>query len=212
MFKAALMATHQVIKSDIIGELEQNENFSDFWKSSPIDIPFLNNQKLNIYYYHFNPVEDKNFILEADKALNNFLNLRIQDRNSISELVYKNCTDFFEITGFDQEVVEMFRQIKEPEAWHLNNIKLGKLLHLKDLNEVWDFVRPSEIYVQRREYEDKDIYIKITCQCDWEDEHGLQLVFRQGKKLTRVSANDDDLTDADANGTPDSEDELLSKF
>lgn len=50
------------------------------------------------------------------------------------------------------------------------------------------------------------------CECDWEEEHGLQLVFRQGKKLTRISDQDGHLTEADAYDKPDEEDELLSKF
>jgi len=52
----------------------------------------------------------------------------------------------------------------------------------------------------------------VACECDWEPEHGLQLVFRQGRKLTRISAQDGHLTEADAYDKPDEEDELLSKF
>ena len=52
----------------------------------------------------------------------------------------------------------------------------------------------------------------MACECEWEQEHGLQLVFRQGKKLTRVSDQDGHLTKADAYGIPDNEDKLLSAF
>ncbi|KAA6440455.1 hypothetical protein FEM33_07640 [Dyadobacter flavalbus] len=200
------------IESGVIGKLKQHRSFSDWWESKFVEIPLFGNQELIVYFIHFNPENDKSFIPEADEALRNFLKLDSKDRNDISELVYKNCIDYFEITGFDLEVVEMFKQIKNPETWHLHNIRLGKLLHLKDVNGVWDFVKPKEIYVKRRQYNEKDIYVVITCQCDWEDEHGLQLVYRQGKKLTRVSADDDDLTDADAYNIPDNEDEMLSKF
>jgi len=203
---------YKTVKSDVIGELKQHISFSDWWESSIVKIPFFDDQELFIYFIHFNPENDKSFISEADKALENFFKLNSKDRNDISELVYKNCTDFFDITGFDEEVVEMFKQIKDPEAWHLNEIELGKLLHLTDVNDVWKSVQPKEVYIQRREYNEKDIYVIVSCKCNWEDEHGLQLVFRQGKKLTRVSANDDDVTDADANNIPDSEDELLSRF
>ena len=66
--------------------------------------------------------------------------------------------------------------------------------------------------MSRRAYQEQDIYVQVACECDWEQEHGLQLVFRQGKKLTRISDNDGHLTEADAYGKPDEEDELLSKF
>ena len=78
--------------------------------------------------------------------------------------------------------------------------------------EIWKFVHPQEIYVTRRSYNDCDIYVQITCECDWEQEHGLQLVFRQGRKLTRVSEQGGHLTEADAFDIPDSEDNLLAQF
>ena len=84
--------------------------------------------------------------------------------------------------------------------------------NLNSHDEIWDFVTPMCIYATRRPYKEKDIYINLTCSCEWEKEHGLQLVFRQGKKITRVSQEDGHLTDADAYGKPDSEDYLLSMF
>lgn len=50
-----------------------------------------------------------------------------------------------------------------------------------------------------------------TCGCEWEEEHGLQLVFKEGKKLTRISGYDGHITAADAYDIPDEQDELLSK-
>ncbi|MGK0365192.1 MAG: hypothetical protein ACI85O_002257 [Saprospiraceae bacterium] len=48
------------------------------------------------------------------------------------------------------------------------------------------YVYPQDIYVTRRHQSDKDIYLNIDCECEWEQEHGLQLVFRQGKQLTKI--------------------------
>lgn len=86
------------------------------------------------------------------------------------------------------------------------------LRQIKDKNEIWNFIHPTEIYVTRRPYNEQDIYVQIACECDWEKEHGLQFVFRQGRKLTRISEQDGHLTEADAYDKPDKEDELLSKF
>nr|WP_206680680.1 hypothetical protein [Hymenobacter polaris] len=68
------------------------------------------------------------------------------------------------------------------------------LRDIKDENEIWKFVWPTDIYVSRRPYNEPDIYVQVTCECDWEQEHGLQLVFKQGKKITRVSEQDGHLT------------------
>jgi len=124
--------------------------------------------------------------------LTNFLNLNSLDRNSISDLAYKNCKDFLDDVGFD-EADEALRQIKD---------------HI----EIWNFIHPTEIYVTRRPYKDQDVYVMLACECDWEQEYGLQLVFRQGKQLTRISAQDGHLTEADAYGKSDEEDELLSNY
>ena len=180
------------IKSNIIGQLIQVEDFDDWWISEDIEIPFFDNEEFSITFMDFEPKKDKAFIEEADQALSNFLALKVNDRLSISELVLKNCRDFMEEVGVD-EFGEDLQQVK-------------------DANEIWKFVYPTKIYVSRRNWGDKDIYIQIACNCEWEEEHGLQLVFKQGKKLTRISEQDGHLTEADAYGKPDSEDELLSQF
>ncbi len=180
------------ITSNILGKLYQNSEFSDWWESEEIKIPFLNNENFKITFLDFEPEHDKTFIEEADQALTNFLKMNIDDRNLISELAFQNCMDFLDAVEFDED--------DEP------------LREIKDNNEIWNFIYPSEIHISRRPYNDKDIYISIACECEWEREHGLQLVFRQGKKLTRISDQDGHLTEADAYGRPDSQDQLLSAF
>lgn len=180
------------ITSKIIGRMLQDESFSECWKSEEIAIPFFDHIKLPIIFMGFEPEHDQRFIEEADQALKHFLNLSSEDRYSISELVYLNCMDVLD-TFDDDEADETFKQIKSK-------------------NEIWNFVQPTDIYVKRRPYNEQDIYVQVACECDWDQEHGLQLVFRQGKKLTRVSAQDGHLTEADAHDKPDADDELLSKF
>jgi len=180
------------IKSKVIGRLIQDEDSPDWWVSDEVEIPFFDNEEMVVTFMGFEPETDDSFIDEADRALANLLKLTSEDRNSISELVYKNCMDFLDLVELE-EGDEEFRQIT-------------------DKNDIWDFVCPIEIYVTRRHRRDKDMYVQICCECDWEEEHGLQLVFRQGRKLTRISEQDGHLTEADAYGKPDIEDELLSQF
>ena len=110
----------------------------------------------------------------------------------LSDLAYQNCMDFLEMIEYD-EADEPLRQIK-------------------DKNDIWYFIEPTQILVQRRRCNDQDIYITLGCECAWEREHGLQFVFRQGKRLTRISTIDGHLTEADAYGISDEMDELLSQF
>lgn len=179
------------ITSKIIGNLKRDESLG-WWKSAEIEVPLFDDAKLTITFMDFEPQRDKSFVDEAEQALINFLRLGPSDRNAISDLAHKNCADFLEAVGFNEA---------DEALWKI-----------KDKNDIWKFIQPTEIYLSRRNRRDKDIYVQVACECAWEQEHGLQLVFRQGKKLTRISAQDGHLTEADAYDKPDEEDELLSKF
>tara|TARA_R110002111_G_scaffold260434_1_gene331763 strand:+ start:5387 stop:5980 length:594 start_codon:yes stop_codon:yes gene_type:complete len=180
------------IKSDIIGELNQDNQFEDWWHSLPIKIPFFNNKTVEIAFMGFVPESDALFIKDADEALKTFLEKSETDRLSLSHLAYKNCMDFLNAVEFDEA---------DQPLWNI-----------KDENEIWNFIYPQTVFVTRRHRHDENIYINVTCECEWEQEHGLQLVFRQGKILTRISAQDGHITEADAYNKPDNEDKLLSQF
>lgn len=180
------------ITSTAIGTLVQNEEFEDWWESQPVSIPLFDDKPLTITLMGLTPAEDLAFLPEADRALAHFLSKVAADRLAMSSPVYQNCMDFLNAVGYD-EMDEPLWAIKEPR-------------------EIWPFVDPREIRVSRRHRRDQDIYLVVECECEWEQEHSLQLVFRQGKQLTRVSAQDGHLTEADAYDTPDAEDELLSSF
>lgn len=47
------------------------------------------------------------------------------------------------------------------------------------------------------------MYVQLTGSCDWEKEHGLQVVLRQGRTLSRVSSQDGHLTTAEAYALPE---------
>ena len=51
------------------------------------------------------------------------------------------------------------------------------------------------------------VYVQVACECAWESEHGLQLVFRQGATLSRVSDQDGHLTHADAYDLPEDQEQ-----
>lgn len=183
---------NNTITSKVIGRLVQHNRFPDWWESNGVSVPFFDNATCPIIFSDFEPAEDRIFLEGADHALGNFLRLTQADREAISELAYENCMNFLADIGYD--------------TWQ------EPLRQITDKHEIWSFIYPGAIYVTRRPYGDQDIYVQVTCECEWEEEHGLQLIFRQGKKLTRISEQDGHLTDADAYGIPDEEDKLLSEF
>lgn len=180
------------INSAVIGKLAQSIDFPEWWISEPTKIPLLNDNYLKITFLEFVPQQDVAFITDTDKALGNFLSLTPTYLHSFSELLFKQCKEFLESIGYDSD---------HEALWNLT-----------DPGSIWNFVHPTEIMVSRRHRRDKDIYIVVLCECDWEEEHGLQLVFRQGQILSRVSDQDGHLTRSDAYNTSDEEDLLLSGF
>jgi len=174
------------ITSAVIGKLEQHAEFSDWWEHGPVAIPFFDNAQIPVTFSDYVPEEDAQFMAEADAALTNFLRLDADYRLSISEHAWLNFADFADEVG-------------------VNGIP-KKMRVLTDEKLIWKHIHPTKIYVTRRPYNEQDIYVQVACECDWEPEHGLQLVFRQGRKLTRVSNQDGHLTEADAWDKPDEED------
>ena len=72
-------------------------------------------------------------------------------------------------------------------------------LHVDDPHDLWNHVRfGNELYVKRRHHGDRKLYATLECGCDWEREHGLQLVLREGLTVTKLGPYDGHLTNADA--------------
>jgi hypothetical protein len=180
------------ITSATIGALRQDEDFDDWWIGEEVAVPFFGGKALIVIFMGYRPEDDPGFIVDADEALRNFLKQTDAHRLECSAHVHNDCVEFLEAVEYD-DVDERLCEIARPE-------------------EIWAFVHPDKVYVKRRHRRDRDIYITVACECDWEEEHGLQLVFRQGRQLTRVSGQDGHLTHADAYDVPDSEDALLSSF
>jgi hypothetical protein len=84
--------SNQII-SQVLGQLTQDQKFPDWWKIDSVTIPFFDNVKLPVTFMDFVPEDDKDFVKEADSALNSFLGKSILDRNLISDILYKNCLE-----------------------------------------------------------------------------------------------------------------------
>ncbi|MFV0333680.1 MAG: DUF6985 domain-containing protein [Tropicimonas sp.] len=56
--------------------------------------------------------------------------------------------------------------------------------------DIWQYVHPEIVTVTTGGGVDDNIYVIIHAACDWEPEHGLQMVWRDGAELVRVSGID----------------------
>ena len=114
---------------------------------------------------------------EFDDAIANFLKLEpsaLQVAESYLFRYYKDCEEDWRSHDRD------FQPIDSPSG-------------------VWNCVSFSgEVTVSRRRREDKGVYLSLEGNCDWEEEHGLQLVFRDGNRLAKVGPCDGHVTNADS--------------
>jgi len=161
--------TQTEVRSAVIGVLN-NADFDDWWVSQPQKIGFLDDVEMNFTITDYNPNEDENFMDEADETIRNFMSKTLKDREATNAHVYRNCMDFLDAIGYDEA---------DQHLWDI-----------KDPQEIWNYVTPREIYVTREPYEGKGVYLRLTFSCEWEQEHGLQLVFNKSGKLVRVSDDD----------------------
>lgn len=96
----------------------------------------------------------------------------------------------------EEEVYRYYRDCTEywdPEFDHYPRID--------DAHDVWEHVQfGCEALVMRRACGDRGVYVSLECDCDWEEEHGLQIVFKDGLKVNKVGAYDGHCTNADAYG------------
>jgi hypothetical protein len=119
-------------------------------------------------------------------ALASFLNLGIDERLAISRYVFQNYRN-------------MAEQVSEEDLD----------CQIESEEDVWQHLNPTDIYISRRDCRDRAIYVVITANCDWEREHGLQIVYRRGSDLVRVSDQDGHLTHTDAYALPEEQDRIV---
>jgi len=165
-----------------IGKIITNAHINSWFDSELIKIPYFAKEKLR---FIIEDIEDDSNKEDFETAISNFLSLTVKNREFSTKYVYKNYCDFIEEVGED----DLDFHVTEPA-------------------EIWNFVKPEEIHVSRRVYGDRKVYISIIATCEWEIEHGLQIVYREGKQLNRVSQQDGHLTYCDAYDLPEESDRI----
>ena len=100
-------------------------------------------------------------------------------------------------SALDAAAPHIYRYYEDCKAfWEANN---GEPLGIEKPDDIWAHIRlGGEAMVSRRPYGDKGVYVSLECGCDWEREHGLQIVFKNGLAVNKVGAFDGHLTNSDA--------------
>lgn len=152
---------------------EKNEK----WATEPVNIKFLDCEKCRFVF-------DDAYITDSNKedyhlAISNFYNLTKSVLLAVSKYAFQYYQD---ITS----------QLNPESSWYKDSY-----VYIANENDVWNYVQFCEILTITRNKEDNTVYICLGASCDWEPEHGLQLVFKKGEFVNRLSQIDFILTNSD---------------
>lgn len=162
-----------MIEIPLLGELEIDQ-FDDWLRSKPITVNVLGGAQFEFIIEEYESDEAKE---EFHDAIKNFL--------SIDEVVLKNAQEY--IYRYYRDI---FVQLAPGDDWYVE---------IAGPEDVWKHIKfGSTPIVSRRPYGDELVYISLECSCDWEQEHGLQIVFKQGLYINKVGPFDGHLTNSDA--------------
>ena len=164
-----------------LGSLRPHKDVPEWLVSDPIPVPYFDGSSLSFILDGL-ATED---LADAEAAIAGFLKLGPADRQAASSYLFQNYTELADFVGADELPCEV-----------------------PDAGKIWEYVTPVEIFVSRRQHRDRLIYLQITAECDWEPEYGLQIVYRKGTELSRVSDVDGHLTNSDAHDLPEDEDSI----
>ncbi len=166
--KPRIKITSTSIDLPAVGRLDRSE-FED-WFSTIIDVPMLQ-QPLPMTVMAYNPQDpaQRAHLGLFSSAIAAFLKLDVSERAVSGRKILENCHAYIDSVGV-QDWNRAMAECRDPLA-------------------IWRFVHPQNVYVQFHD-ETADVYVTLACACDWDEEHGLQLVYRGGLELTRVSQQD----------------------
>ena len=117
-------------------------------------------------------------------AVDAFVNGDERSLRDVTALVYQYYLD----------TVRLFRE----QGWDVD------LPEIDNESDVWQHVRFGQDFeIQLGRGEDSGVYVSVECECDWEPEHGLQLVFRSGRSVCKLGPFDGHMTNECAYGSKD---------
>ncbi|MFB2681633.1 DUF6985 domain-containing protein [Shewanella mangrovisoli] len=162
-----------MIEIPLLGELEKDQ-FDDWLRSKPIAVNVLGGDQFEFIFEEYEQDEAKE---EFHEAIKNFLSIDESVLKKAQDHIYKYYKDIFE-------------QLVPEDDWYVE---------IASPDEIWKHIKfGSTPMVSRRPYGDELVYISLECSCDWEREHGLQIVFKQGLHVNKVGPFDGHLTNSDA--------------
>jgi hypothetical protein len=163
-----------------LGALTPDKEFVGDYRSQPTAVPFFE----VVIPFKLERLDDEPDEAEFRGAVQSFLRLGADAREQVEAYIFQYYEDIWGGPPLFDSPMEKTPLFDSPV-------------------QVWGFVSPPKsIYGTRRIGGDQAVYISFACECEWEREHGLQVVFRHGRQLCYVGPVKGHLTNADARDDP----------
>lgn len=163
----------------ILGDLIEDTD-SGWYISKEFSLKVLNNHPCAFVLEGYEEDENQE---EFHDAIKNFLSIDHQVLKNAEEAIFNYYLEVKNYTDPDYD----FPIINSP-------------------SEVWKLITfGNQAIVSRRAYGDHAVYIAMENECQWEIEHGLMIVFKNGAVVTKIGQYDGHLSNADAYGNKDFE-------
>jgi hypothetical protein len=157
----------------IIGTVTKDEELGWYY-SEPIPVQVLGGQRCRFILSGYDDDANKD---DFHTAIKNFLSINESVLHDAEPHIFQYYQDFNADWEADDEE---FITIESPaDVWR--HIQLG-----------------AKPMVTRRGYGDQGIYISLDCECDWEVEHGLEIVFKNGLRINKIGQFNSHCTNSDA--------------
>lgn len=148
------------------------DNSLEWYRSEKLPVPVLGGKQCHFVVAGYDDDENK---ADYHAAIANFLSIDPSVLKKAEPHLYRYYESV--LAYLDEDEVET---IDSPsDVW--NHIELG-----------------DEALVGRRTEGDLGIYISLECGCDWEEEHGLQIVFKNGERVNKVGPYDGHFAHSDS--------------
>lgn len=177
-----------------LGKLTPSSDFPEWLESELVPVPMLHDK---LCRFILDGYEDDDQPEDFHAAANNLLAAGPEVLQAAEQAIYQYYVDRDYNVDMDEED---WIVIEKPE-------------------DVWEFVSlGGEFHLSRRNYGDEKIYASLECNCEWEEEHGLQIVLKEGKFVNKIGQYDGHVTNSDAYDHAEFEDmvyvdqEMLAKM
>ncbi len=160
-----------------LGPVEKDEE-SGWYISQPVTIDALDQQECEFLVERYDEADDAGKAA-YHQAIENFIHLKTTTLQKAEEAIFAYYQD-----------IANYRRAEKNDVVEINQAA-----------DVWQHIQfGDEALVCQRPNGDQTVYVSLECDCDWEEEQGLQIVFRHGAEISKLGPFDDFLSNADVFG------------